>query len=110
MAIPDSDLPVDFDNAGLNVDGLDPQVDTYNDLGEFCATDGLDGQYAEDAMNFEGLPEQLSPGYTPDDQLPNDLEGFEEQNGMYIAEPQPVSQLVEQATQTDDPSEYAIEI
>lgn len=74
----DSDLPVDFDNAGLNIEGLDGQVETYNDLGEFCATDGLDGQYGEDAMNFEGLPEQLSPGYGPEDGMPNDLAGFEE--------------------------------
>lgn len=29
---------------------------------------------------------------------------------MYIAEPQQVSQSVEQATQTDDPREYSVEI
>lgn len=32
-----SDLPNDFDNQGLDLEGLDGgQLNTYNDLGEFC--------------------------------------------------------------------------
>lgn len=74
----DGGLPADFGDEGLNLEGLDGQVDTYNDLGEFCATDDLGQQYVgDDAMDFDEDQAQVSPGYNADQPIANDLEGFE---------------------------------
>ena len=76
-----SDLPGDFDNGGLNIEGLDDgQVNTYNDLGEFCADDDMGGQQfgGEDAINVDGSMEQHSPGFSAGEPVANDLDGFEE--------------------------------
>lgn len=125
-----SDLPEDFGNEGLNIEGLDNPVNDYNDLGqnyddlgEFRDNDAYQPYAGDDAMQFAG--EVQSPGLinnevqeqlpnmddlNMNEWVPNDLEGQDAQNELGHGQPTGVVQMVEQETQTDDPREAAAEI